>query len=214
MKSLNLAQPLILMVVGNPGAGKSFFAKQFSDTFGAPVVSIDRVRYELFVNPQYNADENDIVNRLTAYQIEELFKTRRTFLVDGACNIKAERFRLTQAAKKAGYGTLTIWVQTDDATAQARALKRNPRRADDQYNTSLTPELFQTFSRRFTQPTIEDYVVISGKHTYNTQAKMVLRKLVAPREAQAEAAHKSQTQKAPQHDIKRPGMSRRSVIIR
>lgn len=212
MKSLNLAQPLILMVVGNPGAGKSFFARQFSEMFSAPVVSLDRIRFELTDKPSFSSEENDQVDRMAAYMIEELLKTKRAVIVDGGCNSKVERTKLAQAAKKYEYNAITVWVQTDLATCRTRALRRNPeKRVDDQFSPSITESMFDQQVRRFTEPTHENHVVISGKHTYNTQAKMVLRKLVASREAVAEAAHRQEVEQARQT---RPDGLRRNVVIR
>jgi predicted kinase len=213
MKSLNLAQPQMLVVVGNPGAGKSFFARQFSETFGAPVVSVDRIRFELFANPTYSNDENDLVARIAGYFIEELLKTKRSFVIDGGCNARTERIRLAQMAKQADYASPVIWVQADIATCRSRALKRHPgKRIDDKFNPSLTDQAFDAMVRRFTEPTHEKHVVISGKHTYGTQAKMVLRKLVADREAEADEVHRQGLEQARQNQ--RPDVNRRGIIIR
>ena len=67
--------------------------------------------------------------------------------------------------------------------------------------------------RRFTEPTHEKHVVISGKHAYATQAKMVLRKLVAGREAEADQAHRQGLEQARQ-DQQRPEVNRRGVVVR
>lgn len=212
MKSLNLSQPLVMLVIGMPGAGKSFFAKRFSETFGAPVVSFDRLRYELFPEPQHTPEETELINRLADYQIDELTKTKKTFIVDGGSNAKTERTRISQLVKNAGYEVLVVWVQTHQGTAQTRATKRSARREDDKYNPSLTPEQFEAHVRRLTAPNRENYVVISGMHTYGTQAKAVLRRLVADRQAEAEAIHKTEARNT-QHP-QRPGSQRRNLIIR
>jgi predicted kinase len=212
MKSLNFARPQLLMIVGLPGAGKSFFARQFSEMFGTPTVSPDRIRYELFANPTYSTEENNLVNRMAMYLIDELLKTKRSFMVDGVCNSRADRQRLTQLAKKADYGSHVVWVQTDLATCRSRALKRNPeKRIEDKYNPTLSEAIFEGLTRRFTEPTREAHVVISGKHTYNTQAKMVLRKLVAAREVATDAAHQQAVQATQRPNSNRPAV--RGVVI-
>jgi predicted kinase len=214
MKSLNLARPHILLVVGNPGAGKSFFARQFSATFGAPVVCYNRIRSEVFGDPSYSRDENYLVDRLAAYQIEELLKTGRTFMIDGGGNARAERVRLAQMAKKAGYGLGVIWVQTDLPTCRMRAQRRNlDKSPDDEFNPAMTEPVFAMLARRFTEPIREDHVVISGKHTYNTQAKAVLRKLVVVREAEANAAHHQGLEQSRQA-LRRPDTFSRSAVAR
>ncbi len=212
MKTLSLARPLILMVIGLPGAGKSFFANQFSDTFSVASVSADRLRYELFATPQFTADENEIVNRLQNYMATELAKSGRSFLIDGGCDTKAARQKVVQLAKDNGYGTLVIWVQTDPATAKSRSLKRSATKADDQYNTSLSDAQFEALAQRFVQPTKEDNVVISGKYVYGTQARTVLRKLAAPR---TEAISKDEpVAVAPRSTPQAIDTTRRNVVIR
>jgi predicted kinase len=205
MKSLNLARPQLLMIIGLPGAGKSFFAQQFSEMFDAPVVSQNRIRNELFESPTYGSQENDLVGRMAGYFTDELIKTKRSFIVDGGCNARNDRLQLSQLARKHGYEPQIIWVQTDLATCRSRALKRTA-------DMPITEEIFEALVRRFTEPAKENHVVISGKHTYNTQAKMVLRRLVAGREAVADAAHQQANQATQRPTPGRP--NGRGIVIR
>jgi predicted kinase len=203
MKSLSLTKPLVLLMVGHPGSGKSFFARQFSETFGAPTVNFNRMRYELFSQPQYSQNEQAVIQNIANYQIEELLKTQRTFIVDGGMNPRADRQKLHNAAKEAGYGTLAVWVQTDLATCKQRSLKRNSQQADDKYAAPITEDQFDLLVKRLTAPNqLEQSVVISGKHTYSTQARTVLKKLVAPREEAEKNSEKSRPQQ-PASDLHR-----------
>jgi len=103
--------------------------------------------------------------------------------------------------------------QTDEQTASARSLARNNKREGDKYNTALSASQFKQLTSSFNPPVkTEDYVVISGKHTYTTQAKMVLRKLAKPHTQKAESAHKQQMASEPP-TRPRPSASR-NVIIR
>jgi len=193
MKTLSLSRPLLLLLVGLPGAGKSFFARQFSEMFGAPMVSHNRIQFELFDKPELNSNEQDLIRRIANYQMDELVKTKRSFVIDGGTSTQAERLKLVQFAKKNGYDNLIVWVQTDDATCRARATKRNPKRSEeDELVRSITNQQWDTAAKRFTPPTREPYMVISGKHAFSTQAKMVLRKLSTPHVAAAETAHQQQ----------------------
>lgn len=216
MKTLSLAQPLIMMVIGLPGAGKSFFARQFSETFSIAHISADRIRYELFAEPQFTNDENEIVNRLQDYMTTELAKSGRSFLIDGGCNTKTARQKIAQLAKENGYGTLLIWVQTDPATAKARSLKRSPNKPDDQYSPSISDAQFEAFARRFALPIKEEHVVISGKHVYGTQARTVLRKLTIPRAEAANTTHNKEAPitTAPKRESHTRLQGRRGVVIR
>src|SRR5687768_8751827 len=90
MKPLNLPRPLIIMIVGLPGSGKSFFARQFSQTFGAPVISSDRLRTELYPQSRFTPSEHTIIDNLRKYTLHEIAKTKRTLLLDGDFNMRSE----------------------------------------------------------------------------------------------------------------------------
>lgn len=219
MKALSLARPLLIMIIGLPGAGKSYFARHFSDTFGAPLVSADTMRFELFDTPQFTPNEYGLVKRLLGHQLGELVKTKTSILVDGICNNRQDRQSLEQFAAQHGYGTMLVWVQTDEPTAKTRATTRNSKRPGDEFNTKLTASQFAAHAKQLNPPVKnEDYVVISGKHTYSTQAKMVLRKLAAPRVEKADVAYQTETRHAraaaPAVAPSRTVQARRNVIIR
>lgn len=189
MKSLSLNTPLLIIVTGLPGAGKSFFARRFSDTFSVPLMSYNQLRHIIFAKNNYDESEHGLLTDIMDYQIGELLKTGNSIIIDGGCDTHKERQKYDRLARSKGYGSLIVWVQIDEPTARHRATKRNQSRDDDKFNTSLTPEQFDRIYKLFEPPEREEHVVISGKHTYNTQAKMILRKLSAPRANQAAAVH-------------------------
>lgn len=206
MKSLSLTKPLLLVVVGLPGAGKSFFSQQFAETFHAPLIRTDYMHSLLFPRKSISKTSSQVVSNLAMYQLVELFKTQKTSVIDGIGSTKTERNTLHKMATKAGYDTLYIWVQTDNITAKYRSMTRSNRRKSDMYNESLSADQYDTLEKRFMPPAgTENCVVVSGKHTYATQARIVLKKLVKPRESQVEAAGRNQTSS-------RPALSRNITI--
>ena len=143
MKALSLSRPLFIMIIGLPGAGKSFFAGNFADTFGAPLVWGDLLRFELFETPSFNQAETGLIKRMAELQLVQLIKTRTTLVVDGLCNSRKERQQFEQFAAAHNYGTMVVWVQTDEQTASARSLARNNKREGDKYNTALSASQFK-----------------------------------------------------------------------
>lgn len=183
MKSLSLSHPLVIMVIGLPGSGKSFFARQFATMFGAPLASADYVRHTLFPESQNTAEEDAYVQALQRNQLDELLKTGKTIVLDGGANSRTLRAHVERQAKINSYGTLVVWVQTDEPTSLRRSVKRGNKRQDDALNSPLTADTFKRLKKQFSKPgSFEDTVVISGKHTYSTQARVVLKKLVTPRD--------------------------------
>lgn len=183
MKSLSTSRPLVVLMVGVPGAGKSHFAQQFSKLFQTPLVSYDKIHHLLFAEPQFTKDEELLVASLMNNQIQEIFKTGKTFIIDGAVNSRAARMEVERIARKNDYGTLTVWVQTDSDSAKYRVTNRNQKREGDKYNARMTDEQFDRHAQRINPPAgKEEHVVVSGKHTFASQAKAVLKKIVLPRD--------------------------------
>lgn len=183
MQALSPQKPLLIVTTGLPGSGKSFFADQFADTFKAPLVSADQLRQIVAPQASFSHEENDVVYKLAISQLGQVLKTQKTIIVDGVASSRPERAELNRLAKAAGYRLLTIWVQVDEASALQRSIQPNKRAKHyDANKTPLTPELFEQFKKRFMPPMrTDDFLVISGKHTYATQAKIVLKKIVEPR---------------------------------
>lgn len=201
MKSLSLSTPHVIVVVGITGAGKTFFATQFAGMFNAPLLSTDTITQAL---PNLAPDEAAAV--LKSF-IPEFLKTGKTLLVDGTGAMRIQRAELAKHAKEAGYQTLIVWVQTDMPTAKQRSLK--PARSANKQ--ALTNEEFMQAARKFSPPhTSEKYIVLSGKHTYASQAKMLLRKLSAPRTEHAEHQHRAEALATPVVP-KRPSGNRISI---
>ncbi len=183
MQTAQAAKPLLLVTIGPPGTGKSYFARRFADMFKAPLVSFDEVRYELFNDISFSDDENIIVARVAGLQLRELLKTGKTVVIDGGHNPKVSRLELGKVAKNAGYNILYIWTQTDEKTARSRSTKRSSGQDDSLFNRALTTEEFERHAKVFTPPSAyEKHVVISGRHNFPSQARIVLRKMVGPRE--------------------------------
>jgi predicted kinase len=176
---------MVIVVVGLPGVGKSFFARRFAETFNAPLVSEDKIRYTLFSNHTYSKNENIMVEQVARLIIDELLVSGKTFILDGGYNSRSSRENITRLATQYGFRTLIVWVQTDEQTASRRAAGRSLKNPGDQYKQSLTTDQYQAIERTFTTPDLDlkekNTVVISGKHTYAAQAKTVLQKIVESR---------------------------------
>jgi predicted kinase len=176
---------MVIVVVGVPGVGKSFFARRFAETFSAPLVSEDKIRYTLFSSHTYSKNENVMVDQVSKLIVDELLVNGKTFIMDGGYNSRVSRDNIAHLASQYGFRTLIVWVQTDEPTARRRAQNRSIKVAGDQYKQSLTPDQWDSLAKSFTPPDIENKeknsVVISGKHTYAAQAKTVLKKIVEAR---------------------------------
>jgi len=161
MKSLSLNRPHAIFMVGVPGSGKTHFAKQFAEMFNAPYIDSRSIALHTSTPEEAETIALDFAN--------EIAKTKQTFIYEGAGHdTYTKRADFTRWAKSRGYEPLLIWVQTDQRTAMSRSLKAY----------ELTKESYEQLIKRFSPPhPSESPIVLSGKHTYAAQAKVVLSRL-------------------------------------
>ena len=169
MKELTPEKPHAIVMVGIPGAGKTAFASHFAETFHAPFIN----QFQLAREFQLEADAAEGV---ATAMLDELLKTRRTLLFEGSTHLKRFRTALVEKVTKAGYQPLIVWVQTDSIEGKYRATKAHPK------GSGLSSDEFDASIARFEAPSVREHaLVISGKHTYASQLKIVLRQLATER---------------------------------
>lgn len=159
MKSLQLEKPHAIIVIGIQGSGKSFFAEKFAETFSAPFLD-DRQFLKL-------AKDKNSAKEIARTILQEFLKTKKTVVLE-TDGTRASRTDLLKLCKDAGYNTLLVWVQIDSATAMSRARK----------SAGVSQQQYKDDLKKFTAPhETEQALVISGKHTFASQAKVILKKL-------------------------------------
>jgi predicted kinase len=172
------AKPFLLLFYGYPGAGKTYFARQFCDTVQAAHLQSDRIRGELFEAPRYDKQENDIVSQLMDYMTEEFLSAGLSVAYDVNATRVKQRRKLYDMAYKHGAQPLLVWFQMDQETAFGRNVKRDRRRTDDKYAASWDRTTYDDIIGQMQNPTLsEDYAVVSGKHLFNMQQSAVISKL-------------------------------------
>ena len=173
-----MTPPLLILVIGYPGAGKTFFSRQLAEQYNLPRISEDAIRFELFEKPQFNAQEADIISRVQDITLQEVLKTERTVIVEGTNLRTSERNHIYSLAQSNGYRTITVWLQTDLQTSAFRAKKRDRRNPDSKYAFAIDMPTFEKFRSSLQRPSDkENFVVISGKHAYQSQSLTLLKKI-------------------------------------
>ncbi len=178
MSRLMPSRPLLIILYGYPGSGKTHFGREISEKMHAAHVNGDRIRAELFDKPSYSKQENQFVAQFMNYMTEEFLKAGVSVVYDINSSTLTKRRLLKTLAKKCHAEPLLVWLQIDLETSYFRAVTRDRRKIDDKYAMSMTRPIFDDITRLMQNPTRdEDYIVISGKHTFNTQQSAIVKKL-------------------------------------
>jgi predicted kinase len=219
MAKLFPTKPFLLLFYGYPGAGKTYFARQFCDNVQAAHLQADRIRAELFEEPRYDKQENDIVNQLMNYMAEEFLSAGVSVAYDLNAARAGQRRMLYDLAYRCHAQPLLVWFQMDPDTAFARSVKRDRRRADDKYAAQWDRTTFETLSSRMQNPRqSENYAVVSGKHVFGMQQSAVISKLrdlgvLTSEEASSRIVKPGMVNLVP-NSAGRVDLSRRNISIR
>lgn len=174
---LSLTKPTFIMLYGFPGSGKSAFARQLCEYISAAHVYGDKIRYELFEEPRFDRQENEIVTHLMDYMTEEFMRAGISVVYDVNASRLSERHAMREMARKLKAQPVLIWFQIDPESAYMRVSKRDRRKTDDKYSSPLDQRSFEQAIGHMQNPSAtEDYIVVSGKHNFHTQRNNVIKK--------------------------------------
>lgn len=150
-------QPRALLVFGAPCSGKSTFSKKFAKRFNLAFFDLEELQSKYHLS-----------RKVILVFIEQIAKTGQTVLIEGCLNTEKDREEVRMVLRAAGYATSTIWIQTDIATIRSR-LKARYKNVEEAKNT------YESMVAALEAPSeAESPIILSGKHTFETQVKHVL----------------------------------------
>ncbi|HXY17815.1 MAG TPA: ATP-binding protein [Candidatus Nitrosopolaris sp.] len=177
MNKTALNKPVLICLYGFPGAGKSYIARNLTGALQTALISADRIRMELFERPRFDAQENAVINHLMNYMADEFLAAGISAIYDTNLIRTAQRHKLRELARKHKAGFLLLWIQIDAESAFARTQERDRRTSDDRYAQPQTRTSFDQYLAGMQNPQDEDYLVLSGKHSFITQKAAILNRL-------------------------------------
>lgn len=218
MSKISLNKPLLLAVYGFPGSGKTTFARQLCESIGAAHVQSDRIRAELFEKPRFDKAENQVVDHLVDYMMQEFLKAGVSVVLDTDVTRLASRRNLRELARKMHAQYVLAWFQIDADSSFARVTKRDRRTIDDKFAREYSRQDFDKAIAMMQHPTRdEDYVVLSGKHSFAMQKGSLMKRLFELNMVNAESVSSNITKPGMVNLVPTAGrvdMSRRNITIR
>jgi predicted kinase len=178
MEKIVPEKPILVLLYGFPGSGKTYFSRQFCEEVQAAHLEEDRIRYELFEKPRFTKQENFALSRIMEYMTSEFLTAGVSVVYDMNAMRLSQRRMLRELARKRKIEVLFIWFQLDADTAFLRNFKRDRRKLDDRFAAGYNVDQFKELASHMQQPDLtEDFLVVSGKHSYPSQRSSVIKKL-------------------------------------
>ena len=153
-----------VLVFGAPGSGKTTFAEKFAKKFNLSYYDLNEIR------EKYGFSHEAVLSVL-----EIITRSRQSIVIEGELGTEKERTEVRNILRDHGYSPALVWIQTDFATIKMRLKKRyrTLKKAKEVYNKAVedleTPADF------------EKPIILSGKHTFETQTKHIIAGLAKTR---------------------------------
>lgn len=153
----NKNKPRVILVFGAPCSGKTAFAEKFAKKFGLTYYNLDEIC------ATDNLSRKSLLNVLSL-----IARTHTTVLIEGGIDTEKDRAEIRNVFRAAGYTPSIVWLQTDFATIRSRLKSR--------YKTvASAKQVYEDAINTLEAPSeTEAPIILSGKHTFETQTKHVL----------------------------------------
>lgn len=146
-----------LLIFGAPCSGTTTFSEKFAAKYGLTYYNFT----DIVSSHNYSHEEMLVILDLIA-------KTKQTLVIEGLLDTEKDRTEMRNILRNNGYEPSLIWIQTDFATIKMR-LKSKYR------SVSKAKDIYDKAVNQMEAPAeYEKAIILSGKHTFETQTKHVL----------------------------------------
>ncbi len=154
MENILKSESVLVMVMGLPGSGKSFFAKALAKEIGATYLGSDELRKELGMMGNYSLD-----NKLTIYEemfkrAKEIHKSGKSVVLDGTFFLQQVRDLVTFLTKSLSWKMNIIRIMADEELITKRLSKK---REDSEADIEVYKKIKSEF-----EPILEEHLSIQS----------------------------------------------------
>jgi predicted kinase len=159
-----MVRPILYLMVGYPGSGKTTTAKIIHRLTGAVHLWADHERMRMFTHPTHNHDENITLYAALNTRTRDLLREGKSVIFDTNFNFYKDRKKLRVIAAKEGATTIVIWIKTPPELARERATKQSHGQETRVWG-NMPVERFERIARNLQEPLPGEHaIVLDGTH--------------------------------------------------
>ncbi|MDH4208495.1 MAG: ATP-binding protein, partial [Anaerolineae bacterium] len=170
------ANPVLVMLTGLPGTGKSHLARRLAEVLPFVIVESDQVRKTLFPECDYTGEESQWVHRTCHAVIEKLLRKGVRVIYDATNLHERHREQVYRLADETQAKLLVVKVVAPEAVASARL---QGRREDGTDNEDVSDADWRVYRRmaRDVEPIARSFVVVDTSRDMGRAISKLLRLL-------------------------------------
>ncbi len=116
-----MAKPILYMLLGYPGAGKTTTAKIIEKLTGAKRLTSDDERLKMFPSPQFSESEHSQLYRQLDQETAKLLRDGESVIYDANLNRYSHRADKYAICKQTHARAVLMWLNTDRGLSRKRA---------------------------------------------------------------------------------------------
>lgn len=116
--------PMIILVFGLPGSGKSYFASRLAKSIKAQYANSDKIRKELFTDRKYTIDEKAKVYNVMIERMRMAIRQNETIVLDATFFKKDIRKNFWKISQASEVKMICIEIQAEQAVIEERLKKK------------------------------------------------------------------------------------------
>jgi predicted kinase len=173
-----MTNPLLIVFLGFPGSGKTYFAKHLAEELHAVILNSDALRVSMFGSPEtiehirnsHPARLYDDVFGAMDYATRQTLRAGHTVIYDAQQTKRKNRRNIEKIAHESGAVPILVWIKTRKKTALLRGQEREASDDSHQYSAEKMEFLINRFDSVTDLPEPDEHTIeINGEQPFELQ---------------------------------------------